>query len=93
MPTTRVWVGSIIGIIVLLLPFLSFLANYLTSILQSEAEELTVPTCAAIHFYRFGRFLAEWFSNLHHIVRTFGVLDESETFFLKQVDKFAVLLH
>ena len=91
MPTTRVRVVSVIGIIILLLPFLFFLANYLASILQSEAEMFTSPTCAAIHFYCFERFFTKWLPNLHHIVRTFGVLDESETFFFKQVDKGAAL--
>ena len=92
MPTARVRAVSVIGIIVLLLPFLSFLANYLASVFQSEAEIFTIPTCEAVHSYCFGIFFAERVPRLHHIVRTFGVLDESEPFFLKQVDKGAALL-
>lgn len=91
MPTIIVRVVSVFDLIVLLLSFLSFLANYLTSVLQSEAEIFKNPTYAAIHSYCFGIFFAEWVPRLYHIVRAFSFLDESETFFLKQVDKCAVL--
>ena len=55
-PSNIVHGWSLSGMIVLLIPFLGFLANYLSSVLQSAVAIFTIPTCDAIHFYCFGGF-------------------------------------